>query len=462
MSETEPVKFPCRAVGDPAEAKLVGLHAQRQDQRWMQRIKVVGGVLSAGQWRALGDAARLLTPSAPLHLTTRQDIEFHDLPTALVPFMQTSLAEAGLTAVGAGGDTPRNVTVCPCSGMARDSVDLVPLACEIRRTFAEIKGIFSLPRKFKVSLSCGPACGEPYVNDVALVATRRRGRWGFAVIAGGSLGSKPATGIVVRDWLAARHALPFVVACVEVFAAHGDREHRNRARLRHVRERVGDEAFRVLVGEAFERVLTERDWPDVTLSSAVETFPAAMRLTFPNGDVTAQAAEALGDLAEREDLRVRITNHHEVAVFGPADEVLQDAVGASDVLARAAERQAHVVACPGTRWCKRALADTNGLADGIRRRLGADSSPATTICISGCPNGCAHSRVARVGLVGGVSGRGDERHEAYDLFVGGAMGRGPDLSSPVALGIPADVAAERVVRALRELDAGPAGASGGG
>ena len=59
--------------------------------------------------------ARQFTPATPLHLTTRQDVELHDLTDADVPAAQRRLAAAGLTSLGSGGDTLRNVVVCLCS-----------------------------------------------------------------------------------------------------------------------------------------------------------------------------------------------------------------------------------------------------------------------------------------------------------------------------------------------------------
>jgi len=55
-----------------------------------------------------------------------------------------------------------------------------------------------------------------------------------------------------------------------------------------------------------------------------------------------------------------------------------------------------------------------------------------------------------VGLVGGLSGQGDGRHEVYDFFVGGSMGRDRTLSSLIEQGVPADQAAEHVVQIVRE------------
>jgi sulfite reductase beta subunit-like hemoprotein len=78
------------------------------------------------------------------------------------------------------------------------------------------------------------------------------------------------------------------------------------------------------------------------------------------------------------------------------------------------------------------LADTRGLADRIRERFADALDPRTTVCISGCPNGCAQSAVAELGLVGGMATRDGQRTEVYNLFAGGQMGRTPQLAAAIA------------------------------
>jgi sulfite reductase (ferredoxin) len=432
------IEFPCRRVPeDAALAKLVGLHTQRQDGLWMQRVKVPGGVPAAGQWRALGQIVRQFTPGSPLHLTTRQDIELHDLTAEQAPAVQRMLEDAGLPCIGAGGDSVRNVTVCPCSGMLAGTVDLLPLAREIDRTVQAEEGIYSLPRKFKISLSCTDACGQPWINDIGLVARRRDARWGFLIVVGGSLGPRPATGMRLLDWAPSEDALPLVASAVRVFAAQGDREHRHRARLRHVRQRVGDEAFAAMIGQALTNAKADRRWPDAPLPAACG-FDETLKLTFSNGDVAPAAAAALADLAARDDLRVRIAPHHQVHVFARDRRKLTDAVGNMEALAIPARPQPCVAACPGTRWCKRALADTNHIADRIRAAFDGRLEAGTAVCISGCPNSCAHSAVADIGLIGRLVNRNGRNEEVYDVLADGGMGRSDKLAATVAEGLSAD------------------------
>lgn len=449
MSDQGKITFPCRSVpDDPAVARLAGLYPQRQAGRWMQRVKVLGGQLTAGQWSALGRIAQRFTPSSPLHLTTRQDIELHDVAAELVGDVQRALDDAGLSGLGACGDTLRNVTVCPCCGLGGDGVDLTPLAWQIRRTLEATDGIFAMPRKFKISLSCSFRCGQPWINDLGLVAVNRGGRWGFFVAGAGSLGARPGAGIELFEWLDADEVLPLVTAAVRLFMARGDRHHRSRARLRHVRQCVGDQKFIAMLLAEFDKAKAQRAWPPAVLGKGDDRFPSSMVLTFANGDVSPAAAGSLGELAGRDDVRIRIANHHRVIVFGHNERQLGEAVACADALALSAMPQAAVVACPGKRWCKLALVETNAIADRIRSTLAGELSPQTTVCISGCPNGCSHCGVADIGLFGGLATRGRHKREVYHLLAGGGMGHNDKLAQPIGRGLSADQAIAEIGRII--------------
>ena len=449
MSNKNQIEFPCSSLPEqPALVRLVGLYPQQQEGLWMQRVRVTGGVLSPRQWLALGRIARDMTPGTPLHLTTRQDVQVHDVAPERVGEIHRALAETGLTGVGAGGDSLRNIVVCPCSGLVEGSLELTALAGQIQRTLEAMDGIRTLPRKFKISMSCRESCGQPWINDLGLVARKRDGRWGFQVVAGGSLGPRPGTGMEVFEWIPAEEVLALATASIEIFAAHGDREQRSRARLRHVRERIGDDVFSKLLRETFARTKSQQSWPVPELRPAQGGFAERVVLTFANGDLTPEAAEALAELAESEQVRVRIDTQHRVIIFGPDAGKLRRSVSGLAALAEAAKPQTNVVACPGTRWCGRALVDTNSLADRLRVELEGKTPSGPTVCLSGCPNGCAQSTVAVVGIVGRLVTRDGRKVEVYDLWTGGGLGQNPRLGTVVAQGLSAEGLLKAVVGAF--------------
>jgi sulfite reductase beta subunit-like hemoprotein len=442
----EPVSFPCEAIPQHGpHARLLGIYPQCQEGRFLQRVRVPIGVPSSAQWRALADIAEKFTPGTPLHLTTRQDVEIHDLNAQSLPLAQKALAEAGLSGFASAGDTLRNITLCPCSGSCSGRPDLQPLAATIDRSLRQLDGLYTLPRKFKISLSaCPKACAQPYINDLGFVAMPG-GR--FLVTVAGSLGARPGTGVVLREDLPPGEVLPLVSATVKFFAAHGDREHRGTARLRYVRQRMGDEPFLTQLREAIAKETAAGDWPAVQIPTVEGNRGAKLSLVFANGDVTPEAAKALAELAADESLSVRIAIHHRVVVFGPDKPSIQARIDSFPALRQAASPQATVTACPGNRWCSHGLVSTNALADRLRAELG-DRLAGKMVCVSGCPNGCAHSAVAEIGLHGSRSTIDGKTVETFTLWRGGGKGRTAVLATQVATKLTQDEVVKQVANGI--------------
>ncbi len=448
-NQTTCPRYPCTAMPTDAHAqRLLGLYPQRQEGLWMQRLRVPAGTLSADQWRLLADIGRQFSTSEPLHLTTRHDIELHGLTAEMIPQVQKRLADGGLTCIGACGDTIRNVTVCPCSGMGQQLPDVAPLAAQLADLLLQQPGSYSLPRKFKVSISsCDDGCAQPWINDLGLVALEQNGGVRFRAIVAGSLGAKPATGVAFPQSLAAGEVPALTLAALRVFAAHGDRERRSLARLRHVRQRLGDEAFMDLLVEQFELVRQERQWEDIRIERPTATFSARRNVGFVNGDVTPQAAEGIARLVDNSALRVRITNFHQLAVFGIDEATVDAALGDAGLVA---SRGPTIVACPGTRWCSRGLASTQSMANRLAEVL-SEQEGDTLIALSGCPNGCAQSSVADIGLVGLAQGPADNRREVWNVLTGGGRGRDGRLAQTVGERLSPEETVAEVLRRVKSL-----------
>jgi sulfite reductase (NADPH) hemoprotein beta-component len=428
--------FPCEYLpADAANARLLGLYPQRQEGLWMQRVRVPGGLLSSGQWAALAAVVHELTPTEPLHLTTRQDVEIHGLSDRTVPLAQQALAAAGLTGLGGCGDTVRNITVCPCAGVAPGAPDLLPLAAQITDMLQSQPDAFDLPRKFKVSLSaCPQACGLPWMHDVGLVAKAVGAGWVFRATMAGSLGHAPELGIAWPVPLRPTELQPFVLAAMEVFGAHGDREHRGRARLRHARQRLGDEAFLDLLADRFQQTRRSTAPADVSLRAPTAGLGHRRHVAVPGGNIPPGVAETLGELAARDDMAVRLGLHHEIWLYAADPPPLDKAM---DRLPSEWTNGPTIVSCPGTRWCSRGLVDSQGMAQRLRDELAGTASD-KWVAVSGCSNGCAHSAVADIGLVGRIRRSNGERVEAYRVLVGGSAAKEPRLGRPLHAEVPAE------------------------
>jgi sulfite reductase (ferredoxin) len=91
-----------------------------------------------------------------------------------------------------------------------------------------------------------------------------------------------------------------------------------------------------------------------------------------------------------------------------------------------------VMACTGIEFCKLALVETKARARTVvaelERRLPDFDAP-FSIHVNGCPNSCARTQVADVGLKGMVH-KDDEGNlvEVFQVHLGGSLGTEPSLA----------------------------------
>ena len=367
----------------PAGAvRILGVYPQKQGGLFMQRIKILGGRIDWPQWRRVAELADRYSGGAPLHVTTRQDIELHNVRGGDVAAVQQGLAEAGLPIFGAGGDTVRNITVCAGCGLCNGSIDVLPVAQLVRDNLESQSALRALPRKFKISFSgCSKACAKPWLNDLGFIA-RPDGR--FTLIGAGSLGPKPSLGIPLRENVPAEDVLPICLAAVELFDQHGDRQNRRRAHLRHVRERWGDGEFKAEFDRRIEEVRGRNPWPRIDAPSARSDVRRQWRLQLPDGNITPDQALRLADAGAASDAALRIDLEHGLSLYGPGPVPLPD-----DFIPMT--KAPVIVACPGCTTCPQGLADCRATADRIREAFAASDLSGVRIHISGCPNNCARA-----------------------------------------------------------------------
>src|SRR3954462_2939171 len=87
----------------------------------MLRVKIPSGLLTAAKLRAIGEVANRYG-RGDAELTTRQCIQLHRLEVGALPNVFADPAGAGITSAGGCGDTVRNITGCPVSGLAADEL----------------------------------------------------------------------------------------------------------------------------------------------------------------------------------------------------------------------------------------------------------------------------------------------------------------------------------------------------
>jgi len=165
------------------------------------------------------------------------------------------------------------------------------------------------------------------------------------------------------------------------------------------------------------------------------------RLALPLGDIFPEDAERLAAAVEAVGGEMRIGLDHDLLVFGETAPELGPALAelAKDV---------YIVACPGTTWCTRGVADSRGAAERIRQRLPGDCR--VSIAVSGCPNNCSQAAAAHIGLVGRVKVIDGERVDGFRVFIGGTKGKTSVLGSLACEFVPADEVDKFIALLLKE------------
>lgn len=410
--------------------KLLGTYPQRQHGLSMQRIPIPGGRLTPNQLTRLAEVALRYTGGMALHLTTRQSIELHNVADADALTILEELAAAGLPTFGAGGDNVRTITVCPCCAFNPDAFDVQPLAAAVNAFIAEHRPLYHLPRKFKISFSgCPRPQNKPYINDLAFEAISEKV---VRVIGAGSLGARPEPGIVLIERLPISDVLAVVTAALEIFDKHGDRENRRQARLRHVRQRLGDIEFSRILNDAL--LSHRRTGPklDVTLSRSEGNWQKVGLQTVA-GELEPSSALLIAQTARKNNAVIQINLHHGIDLYVKQS---LDVPGELTPLLNLPV----VTACPGTTTCKNGITNCPAIAAQLAAALKDNGDfKGLNIAISGCPNDCAHSQIADIGLIGRLKTIDGHQQEAYQIYVHGDNGRSRRLSQPIEICLGGDL-----------------------
>ena len=275
-----------------------GIYEHRAEGRYMVRIRVGAGLVRPYQLERIAELSERYG-SGVVHITTRQDIQIHNLAIEDTPDVLEGLLEVGLSARGGGGNTVRNVTVCPRAGVCpKEEFDVAPYAIAVAEYLLQFNSSYNLPRKYKIVFSgCSEDCAFASVADLGFFAHLRAGARGFAVYAGGGLGSNPAVAVKIEDFVAEAEVLEVAEAVRRVFDGHGDRSNKHKARLRYVLRRVGQEEFVKLYQAERRQLYKEGLAGDVPAVREIEAAFGGTKGTAGTG--TAEASFGPSVLAEK-------------------------------------------------------------------------------------------------------------------------------------------------------------------
>jgi sulfite reductase (ferredoxin) len=469
-----------------------GVYGQRQQGVNMVRIKVPHGKLSFAQLRRLADLSDEYS-TGNLHLTTRQDVQFHFVSLDRTPQLWTELERDELTLREACGNTVRNITGSVLAGIdPGEPFDVTPYADALFRHFLRNPIQQDLGRKIKISFSSsGNDTAISFIHDLGFIPkveiVEGKIARGFKVLLGGGLGAQPIPAQVAFEFLPADELIPFSEALIRVFDRHGERNNRQKARLKYLVAKLGlDEVLRLTEIEkgalphAKQKIEIAEDWiPDIP-QQAYTTFRVTNDSKFlawksanafeqkqqgwygvyvkiPQGNILSDRVRVLATVAEKyaaDDVRVTIGQSlllrfvHEAAL--PA---LYRELNANGFAETGANAFADITSCPGTDTCNLAISNSTSvsaaLEDVIRNefpQLAAQKD--LSIKISGCMNSCGQHAVASIGFHGSSVKAGNDVVPALQLLLGGGIsGNGEGRIAEKILKFPS----KRATAVLRTL-----------
>jgi sulfite reductase beta subunit-like hemoprotein len=461
-------------------------HSDKQ----MIRIKVPFGELTPDQLDGLASITEDHAPMKLAHVTTRQNFQIHLIPLEDTPAIMRRLAEQCLTSREACGNTVRNVTACPYSGVhPRQVFDVTPYAKATFDYFLRNPLNANLPRKFKFAFeSCPLDHAVTPIHDIGAVASIKDGKRGFRLYMGGGLGATPHVAVLLEEFTPVELMLPTFEAVVRLFDRYGERKDKMHARLKFLVKKWGASEFNQRVVEERRAVLATRsgavDWTFPVEEERAPAAPAGLAPSAPSkgyerwkatnvsrqpqaGYSYATVVLPLGDITVKQmrDLaaasrkfcagRMRTTVEQNIVLRWVKDEhlpALHAALAQAGLDATGAGRFSDITRCPGADTCQIAVTKSRELAKAVGELftdgLAADADLEDVhVKISGCTNSCGQHHIGTLGFYGTYRKVGEHQVPHYQLLIGGSTREGEARFGQAVAAIPA----RRVPEAVKKL-----------
>jgi len=413
------------------------------DKYFMLRVRIDGGQLSTEQLRAVADVSTTYGRDSA-DITDRQNVQYHWIRVEAVPAIWRRLEGVGLQTQEACGDSPRVIIASPIAGIAEDEIiDGTPAVEEIKRRYIGNPEFSNLPRKFKTAITGHPSHDvAPEVNDISFVGTVHPEHGpGFDMWVGGGLSTNPMLAQKLGVWIALDEVADAWEGVISVFRDYGYRRLRSRARLKFLVADWGVDRFReVLETEYLKRKLVDCPSPPVPTVSGdhigvhrqkdgrfyIGVAPTVGRVSGTLLSKFADVVEAHGSN------RVRTTAYQKLIVLDVDEGKVEGLITALDAIglsARPSNWRRSTMACTGIEFCKLAIVETKqraaDLIAELERRF-PDLDTPITVNVNGCPNACARTQVADIGLKGQlVLDQDGNQVEGFQVHLGGGLGLDP-------------------------------------
>ena len=410
------------------------------DEHFMMRIRIDGGLLSADQLEAIGTVStRYARDTADI--TDRQNVQLHWVRVEDVPAIWDTIEPLGLWSQEACGDCPRVVLGSPLAGVnPAELIDASPAIEEIKRIVREDTSLANLPRKYKSSVSWSWDA-VPEINDISFVGVVHPEHGpGFDVLVGGGLSTAAHLAPRLGAWVPLEQVPTVWHAVTKLFRDYGYRRSRNRARLKYL---VAD------WGAARIREVLEAEYLDAPLIDGPAAVPPPATLDYIGvtplrdgtvsvgfsavaGRVSGSTLTAVAAAVRRVGAsHVALTPHQKLLVVGVAAErvdELEALLRPLGLSSQVSPWRRGMMACTGLEFCKLAIVDTKGRAHDLvvdldARLADVELDRPLAITLNGCPNSCARIQVADIGFKGQiVTDANGDQVEGFQAHLGGQLG----------------------------------------
>jgi len=467
-----------------------GIYGQRQPGVQMVRIKLPFGKITFKQLLRIADISDEYA-SRNLHLTTRQDIQIHYVSLDRTPQLWAELEQDDITLREACGNTVRNVTASPTAGIdPAEPFDVSPYAQATFEYFLRNPICQDMGRKFKISFSSSDAdTAFSYIHDIGVIPKlNSNNERGFKVLLGGGLGAQPLLANIVEDFLPEDKLIPYIEAIIRVFDRHGERNNRNKARLKYLIQKIG--LTEVLsLAEAERKALKvktypicrdsvpepaipeQKEIPEVIISNPLRYEQWLITNVFeqkqkgfygvyvkvPVGDIPTATARKLVDAIKPYVAdEIRITQNQGLLlkyVRKEALPALYNGLTELDLSTPGFDSPADVTTCPGTDTCNLGISNSMTLSRVLEDVIYNEYEDLIfnreiKIKISGCMNSCGQHGLAHIGFHGSSLKAGIKVLPSVQVLLGGGtVGDGIGRAAEKIIKVPA----KRATHVLRKV-----------
>lgn len=407
------------------------------DRYFMLRIRIDGGQLSVHQLRVVAQIAQDFGRDLA-DVTDRQNVQLHWIRIEDVPEIWRRLEEVGLHTQEACGDCPRVVLGSPVAGVAQEEVlDATGIIDDITQRYVGDKAYSNLPRKFKSSITWLP--DSPYeTNDISFLGAIHPDHGpGYDLWVGGGLSTNPMLAQRLGVWVDPAEAADVWAGVVGIFRDYGYRRLRTRARLKYLVKDWGVEKFRqILQDDYLGYKLADLEAPPLPekLIDHVGAHEQAdgkfyIGTALMAGRLTGTHLAHLADVAEKYGSdRIRTTPLQKLLLLDiPADQVDEATADLQELglHSQPSPWRRSTMACTGIEFCKLAIVNTKDraadLVTELEKRVPELDVP-ISIHVNGCPNACARTQTADIGLKGQLVTVDGKHQEGFQVHLGGGHG----------------------------------------